>query len=153
MDRLERVGELLASRLGSNRKILNVDTSAPPPSGGGSAMLTVKVTVQDDDGKEEILHLIAKRIPTTEFFRDVYKIQETFKKEVAFYEVIIPMLKEFQKEEGIKDVFDNFPEFYGARKNLNGGCEVDEDAIMLLEDLGAKGKIYRQKILICTLLR
>lgn len=141
MNCLQHLDVLLAPKLGPNKRITNVDTSGTPPS-GASAMLKVKVTVQNGDGSEEQLDLIAKRIPTTEFYRDVYNIQETFKKEVAFYEVIVPILKQFQEDEGIKDVFDNFPEFYGARRNLDGKSDVDENAVMLLEDLCAKGKLF-----------
>lgn len=140
MDDIKHIDELLSPKLGENRRIKQVNVSKPPQKGAGSVLLKVELTVQDQDGEEEALHLVAKKIPETEFKRDMFNIQHTFKKEVAFYQVILPILNDFQKEEGI-DVFDIFPEFYGARYNLHGKNDmVDEDAVMLLEDLGAKGR-------------
>lgn len=141
MDDIRNLDDLLAAKLGPNKKVINADISKPPPKGVGSVMLKVKVTVQDTDGNEEVLHLVAKKIPANESTREAFNIQKTFKKEVAFYEVILPILRDFQKEEGITDVLDNFAEFYGARYNLLGNSEVvDEDAVMLLEDLSVKGR-------------
>lgn len=141
MDVIKNLGELLAPKLGQNKKITNVNVSKPPPLGAGSVLLKVKVVVQDQNGKEELIHLVAKKIPASEFSRNMFNIQHTFKKEIAFYQVILPILKDFQKEEGIVDVFDNYAEFYGARYNLHGKNEiVDEDGVMLMEDLSARGR-------------
>lgn len=137
------IEKLLAPKLGPNKQITNVHISKPPPKGVGSVMLKVNLTVKDDNNKEEHLHLVAKKMPSSEFAKQVFNIQETFKKEIAFYQVIIPILKEFQKEENIDGVFDNFAEFYGARFNLDGNSEVvDENGVLLLEDLSVKGKKY-----------
>lgn len=137
---LKNLEELLAPKLGSNSKIKKIDISKTPPKGVGSVMLKVKVTVSDQNDKEKLLHLVAKKIPASEAARAGFDIQRTFKKEVAFYEVILPILKEFQKEADVTDILDNFAEFYGARFSLEGKTEVvDEDAVMLLEDLSVEG--------------
>lgn len=144
MNDLRDLDKLLAPKLGPNRKIKNIDISRPPPKGVGGVMLKVKLLIEDQDGKEEVLHLVGKKIPEAESTRESFDIQRTFKKEVAFYDVILPILREFQKEEGITDVLDNFAEFYGARYNLGGkNGVVDEDAVMLLEDLSVKGRFNR----------
>lgn len=139
MDDIKNLDELLAPKLGENTRIKHVNVSKPPQKGAGSVLLKVELTVQGQNGKEELIHLVAKKIPASEFSREMFNIQHTFKKEVAFYQVIIPILNDFQKEEGV-DLFDNVAELYGARYNLDGKNDiVDEDAVMLLEDLTAKG--------------
>lgn len=136
---IKNLDELLKVKLGPNKQIRNVDITKPPAKGVGSVMLKVKVTVQDGDNEEE-LNLVAKKIPDSELQRKIFNIQESFKKEVAFYREIVPILREFQEEENITDVLDSFAEFYGARFNLDENSElVDEDGVMLLDDLSVKG--------------
>lgn len=154
---IKNLDELLAPKLGLNKKIIDAEITKPPAKGFGSIMLKVKLTVQDQSNKRELVHLVAKKIPASEFAREIFNTQETFKKEVVFYDVILPTLAEFQKEamyhrssvvqriccldySGLSNIMDNFAEFYGARYNLNGESEiVDEDAVLLLEDLSVKG--------------
>lgn len=136
---LKNLNGLLKTKLGPNKQIKNFEITKPPAKGVGSLMLKVKVTVQDGD-KEEKLNIVAKKIPATERAREMFNIQDTFKKEVAFYREIVPILREFQEEEKITDVIDTFAEFYGARLNLDENSEiVDEDGVILLEDLSIKG--------------
>lgn len=138
---LKNLEELLAPKLGNN-KIKKIDITKPPAKGIGSVMLKVKVILCSETGEEQLLHLVAKKIPASETLREGFDIQKTFKKEVAFYEVILPILREFQKEAGVTDVLNTFAEFYGARFSLEGKTEVvDDDAAMLLEDLDVRGKL------------
>ncbi|KAG5870713.1 hypothetical protein JTB14_020725 [Gonioctena quinquepunctata] len=49
-------------------------------------------------------------------------------------------LQEFQRKQGIEEVIDCFPKFYGARTNLeNSDGKIDENAILILENLKIKG--------------
>lgn len=138
---VKNLEEILSLKLGQNKKIDIVDITQPPAKGFGSLMLKVKVIVKDENNKEELLHLVAKKIPTAEASREYFDIQNTFKKEAAFYDIVVPILDEFQKAECIEDVLDNFAKFYGARFNLEGKSEVvDEDGVMLMEDLCIKGR-------------
>lgn len=139
MSDLKKLENLLAPKLGPNKKILNVETVKSPSKGAGSVMLLLKLIVEDVEHNQEVLHLVAKKVPNSELARKAFKIQQSFQKEVAFYETIIPTLKSFQEEEGVV-VLDNFAEYYGARYNLHKkNNEVDEDAVLLLEDLSVKG--------------
>lgn len=138
---VKNLEEILIPKLGSSKKIDIIHITQPPTKGFGSLMLKVKVLVQDENNQEELLHLVAKKIPTAEASREYFDIQNTFKKEAAFYEIVVPILDEFQKEEGIEDVVDKFAKFYGARFSLEGKSElVDEDGVMLMEDLCIKGR-------------
>lgn len=138
---VKNLDEILIPKLGPNNKIHITDITQPPSKGFGSLMLKVKVKVKDENDKEELLHLVAKKIPTAEQSRKYFDIQNTFKKEAAFYEIVVPILDKFQEEEGIEDLLDNFAKFYGARFSLESNSEiVDEDGVMLMEDLCIKGR-------------
>lgn len=138
---LKNLEPLISSRLDLGWKITNIESSVSELQGLGSVMLKLKVTVHDQNGKEEPLYLVAKRIPETDYVREIFNIQVSFKKEVQLYEVILPTLQMFQSEEGASDISKNFAKFYGARYNLNGTDDkLDEDGILLLEDLCVRGK-------------
>lgn len=141
METLRKLDELLLSKLHPNKKITHIDVTQTLSKGFGSEMRQVTVKVKDKNDKEEIIHLIAKQIPETDARKQLFNIQKTFKKEVAFYEVILPALKDFlNEEEVVDDVLDLFAEFYGARYTLGGDSDVvDDDAVMLLEDLSLSG--------------
>lgn len=77
----------------------------------------------------------------------MFNIQESFKKEVQFYELILPTLERFQKEENVADVLVHFPKFYGARYNFDGSSDVvDDDGIILIEDLSVRGKFFSNQL-------
>lgn len=143
---LKKIKPLISSRLGWKKKITNIETSVPEfqDYGFGSVLLKLKVTVQGINGEEELLYLVAKRLPATENFREMFNIQETFKKEIQFYEVILPTLERFQKEENITDVLEkHFAKFYGARYNFEGSSDIiDDDGVLLMEDLSVRGKSF-----------
>lgn len=140
MNEVKNLENLLSEKLGTDKKILNTQISKINAKGVGSLMLKVEVKVKDHNGKETQLHLVAKKIPELDYARKVFNIQETFKTEVEFYRTIIPVLKEFEEEESETNDLNYFAEFYGARFNLHGNSdEVDEDAVLLLEDLTVQG--------------
>ncbi|XP_018569808.1 uncharacterized protein LOC108909861 isoform X1 [Anoplophora glabripennis] len=141
--KIEKLQEVLSgyikkSQIISDKKITNLTA---PGENFGSVMLKLDITLKDEkDGTEEELHAVAKMIPARESQRTLFNIQVTFKNEIGMYNVIAPTLRDFQRENGINQVIDCFPEFYGARINLderNG--TVDEDAVLILENLSIKG--------------
>lgn len=132
---------LIAPKLDSGKKVTNIENTISELQGHGSVMIKLKVTVQDENEKEEHLYLVAKRVPEDDDVRKLFDIQVSFKKEVQFYEKILPALERFQKEEGVADISKLFAKFYGARFNLDGTSDVvDGNGILLLEDLCVRGK-------------
>lgn len=98
-------------------------------------MLSLDITVKTPKGNEEI-HAVAKMVPPNEFLQQVFQTQITFRNEIGFYDNIVPILRKFQREQGISDVIDFFPKYYGSRLNLNGdSTNVDSDGAILLENL------------------
>lgn len=139
---IEKLEELMRKYIAETQKVTGTKISrlTAPGENFGSTILKLDLTLQDDDGKTEDLSVVAKLIPELEFFRMIFNVQVTFKIEAAFYEVIIPNLQDFQKQQGVQDVIDFFPKFYGARMNLDGSDRVDGDAVILLENLKLSGK-------------
>lgn len=107
----------------------------------GSTVLDIDIVLKDESRyTQEILSVVAKMIPERKFFQKVFNSQVTFKNEVTFYKTVVPLLETFQRERGVNDEVDFFPKFYGARLNLdNCNDKVDENAVLILELLSAKG--------------
>ncbi|XP_072393453.1 uncharacterized protein [Diabrotica undecimpunctata] len=139
-DGIKNLNGILKSVIGVS-KITNTKITrlTAPGENYGSLMLKLDVTLKSDEHLETDLHLVAKKIPTSELFRENFNIQVTFKNEVAMYQTVVPILQSFQKESGVKNVFNCVPRFYGARINLDGGQQVDSDAVLILENLFANG--------------
>ncbi|XP_018569887.1 uncharacterized protein LOC108909900 [Anoplophora glabripennis] len=140
---IKNLEEVLNGCIKKDKRITekNITNLTAPGENFGSIMLKLDVTLKDEnDGTEDELHAVAKMIPSDEFARKAFNIQVTFKNEIGMYNVIAPTLRDFQRENGVNDVINCFPEFYGARINLgeeNG--DVDENAVLLLENLNFKG--------------
>lgn len=141
---VNNLSDLLRSYLGTNKEIKNVEINrlTPPGENFGSVMLKVDITtVRNDDKTEEKLYAVAKKIPASEMFREVFKIQVTFKNEMAFYTTVVPTLQNFQRECGVEDVLDCFANLYGGRISLDETRGVvDDDAVLMLENLCNSGK-------------
>ncbi|XP_072400499.1 uncharacterized protein [Diabrotica undecimpunctata] len=131
---------LLSSKLGK-KKIKDTKLSNLTAKGEnfGSEMIKLDVTTVDENGKEETLHGVAKTLPKHEMMRQAFKVQVTYTNEMAFYDLILPTLQDFQRELGVKKVIDWFPECYATRKNLNASDIIDDNAVIVLENLQISG--------------
>lgn len=140
--KIENIEQLISGYIGNNKKVTDVQISRLTESGEnwGSTILKIDLTLNDQTGKSENLSIVAKLLPENEFFQKIFNVQKTFKLESAFYGAIVPTLQAFQKEQGIKDVLDLFPKFYGSRNNLDGGGKIDGNAVILLENLKVSGE-------------
>lgn len=147
-DNIENLEGLLQQYIGPNKKIVNIKKGrlTAPGENYCSIMLKLDITLKNlEKGKEEKLHAVAKTINTevNDFFKQAAHPQ--FEKEIAFYTEIVPTLQDFQREQGITEVLDLFPKLYAARRNLHGNDgEVDDDAVIILENLKEQGKICCQ---------
>jgi hypothetical protein len=124
-------------QLGEGKKIVNykINRLTAPGENYGSLMLSVDITVKTATGNEEI-HAVAKMVPPSEFIQEIFNTPVTFRNEIAFYKEILPILQDFQRQHGVKEVIDFVPKYYGSRRNLKGDeGKVDQDAVLLLENL------------------
>ncbi|KAJ8963772.1 hypothetical protein NQ314_005391 [Rhamnusium bicolor] len=104
-----------------------------------SLVLKVNITTKDEEnGTQEVLSTVAKVIPTNEYMR--FAFEYSFKNEVAFYNIIVPTLQEFQRKRGMDHVADFFPKMYVSRQNLDEDNDiVDNNAVILMDNLIMSG--------------
>ncbi|CAG9827094.1 unnamed protein product [Diabrotica balteata] len=129
---------LINPKLGHGKVLKDFRISRLTAAGAnyGSVMLKLELTVADKNDEEETVHAVAKMLPDSEIFREIFHVQTTFTNEMAFYDVIVPTLQEFQRGLGIKEVVECFPKCYATRKNLlNNSDKINDDAIIILENL------------------
>ncbi|CAG9820937.1 unnamed protein product [Phaedon cochleariae] len=131
---------LLLPHLDKGKTIVatNISRLTSPGENYGSEMLKVDLTLKDETGCTEELSVVAKMIPESELFQELFNVQVSFKLETAFYDTVVPALQEFQRRRSATKVIDNFAEFYGARTSLVDGA-VNEDAVLILENLKVRG--------------
>ncbi|XP_057655646.1 uncharacterized protein LOC130893484 [Diorhabda carinulata] len=142
-DKIKKLDDLLCNYLKPNKSIKHVDVSrlTAPGENYGSVMYKLDITIENrENSKEEMLHAVAKTIPENPLLRLLFKIQTTYTNEMAFYQIIIPTILDFQKELNISKTLDCFPRCLGIRKNLEKNSDViDENAVLLLENLAISG--------------
>lgn len=134
----------------NNKKILSFKTRRLTQAGEnyGSLIVGIELQIQNDDSTEETLHLVGKMCPPNEWIKKMFNIPATFKKEIAFYSVILPTYKKFQEEHNISNLLDTFPNFFGGRTSLDPTSSVvDDDALLLLENLQIKDYITVDRML------
>lgn len=108
--------------------------------------MKVDLVIENKNKEKEPLNIVAKLIPENEVFQQIFNIKVAFHIEAAFYQVIIPTMQEFEKEQGVNEVIDFAPKFYGSRKNLSGTDDnIDANAVILLENLKVSGKYLDQR--------
>ncbi|KAK3928875.1 Alpha/beta hydrolase domain-containing protein aho-3 [Frankliniella fusca] len=108
----------------------------------GSTFLIVDAVFQDGAGATTRVPAVCKRLPPSEYLREVFNVKVSHPKEVNFYRKLVPALEALQAELGVPqdERIRCFPRLYGAR--VGGGKdpdEVDDDAILVLEDLSVAG--------------
>nr|XP_023025575.1 pituitary homeobox 3-like [Leptinotarsa decemlineata] len=137
-DCIKNLPDLLKNYLGPNKIIKDTKISrlTAPGENYGSIMLKLDITLLNiENGTQEILHTVAKTLPELEMFREIFNVQITYRNEMAFYEIIVPNVQDFQKRLGVSDVVDYFCKCIATRKNLDGSDKIDDDAVIVLENL------------------
>ncbi|KAJ3658386.1 hypothetical protein Zmor_010126 [Zophobas morio] len=112
-----------------------------PGENYGSLMLSVDITTETTD-----LQIVAKTLPPNPKMQEMFNCPVTFRNEIAFYKSIIPTLRSFQKEHGVKKVMNFAAKYYGSRPNLHHKDEkIDKDAVLLLENLKVSGFVNLER--------
>ena len=114
----------------------------PPGENYGSTMLSVVANIKKNkNSKSETVHLVAKMLPPTTFQRELLDSGWTFRKEIFLYEGVLPCYKKLEMEFGIKEeeTFDIGARFFGSRLSSVEGEDIDEHAVILMENLKVRG--------------
>ncbi|ENN79403.1 hypothetical protein HUJ04_010410 [Dendroctonus ponderosae] len=145
---IRNLDEVLSNVLKPDEYVLSSEISplTVPGENYGSIMVRVVINIKNRNTKNtRTLHAAGKLIPDNEIIKKVFDTQVTYKCEFYFYASIVPVLDEFLKRNGFPEGADFIAPFYGGRLNLHGGPEVDENAIILLQNLKQEGYITGQK--------
>lgn len=142
---IENLQELMTQFVGSSKKIVHSDITNLTSPGENllSVVLKVDLTIRDEEtGKDENLHGVAKCIHSNVVHHIVRQFEKKFyTRELNWYTKIVPALQDFVKERELGGCFDLFPRLIAYRANLLGETvEVDENAVLLMENLIASGK-------------
>lgn len=139
---IKNLEDLVGRYIEKEKKIVETRVVGVARKNSGSTVLEVDVIVKDESRyTQEVFSVAAKVIHQISYSQKVLNIDVQFKSEVKFYEVVIPLLVNFQRERGIKDPFEYFPKFYGARLNVDGeGDKIDHNAVIILEQLSRNGR-------------
>ncbi|KAJ8675791.1 hypothetical protein QAD02_011577 [Eretmocerus hayati] len=140
---LRDLQSVLRKKLGNSISVVNynVEPLLQPGENYGSSIFKVHAIITRGEGKEERLDLVAKMMPATDFQREIFCSSLTFRKEIFLYDTLIPAYKDLEREFGVEEeeLFDIVPEFFGSRLSMIPNREIDEDAVILLQNLKAQG--------------
>ncbi|XP_018321722.1 uncharacterized protein LOC108734592 [Agrilus planipennis] len=106
----------------------------------GSIMLSITLNIHNTSTKENYeKHLVGKMPLVNEFFRNIFKVDLTFKKEALIYRDVLPFFNKFYKNRTSTEL-DMFPKYLGGQLNYDKSTDrIHNDSIIFLEDLKIKG--------------
>ncbi|EFA00204.1 uncharacterized protein LOC660404 [Tribolium castaneum] len=139
-DKIENLDNLIAEIIPKNYAFVDAKITRLTASGDnyGSLLLAVDITVKNEK-ENKLIHAVAKRPPSNKLVQELFNSQFTFPNEVGFYQTIIPCLRQFQQEQGVKDLISCFPEFYTARLSKDATGKVDESSVLLIKNIKKEG--------------
>ncbi|RZC37645.1 EcKinase domain containing protein [Asbolus verrucosus] len=109
-------------------------------AGDNYGSLILAVDIKTRNRQKEYIHAVAKMLPFNEIIQKMFNSSYTFRNEIAFYEIVAPCLRDFQKFHGLTNFINCFPSFYAARMNLDPiSGKIDEDTVLLIENLKYEG--------------
>ncbi|KAJ8984929.1 hypothetical protein NQ317_012179 [Molorchus minor] len=138
---IKKPEELVKGIIGRKKSVTDVKVTRLTAPGENNVSLVLKVDYvirNEENGSEEELNTVAKVMPLDDFSKKFHG--HNYNSEVAFYNIIVPTLQDFQREQGVDKVIDLFPKIIKCRSNLSGNDgEVDEDSVILMENLRGLG--------------
>ncbi|CAG9763240.1 unnamed protein product [Ceutorhynchus assimilis] len=133
---IEKLEDLIKGTIDGELVEQQVSSLLPPGENYGSVMYKVDFKVKTSSGEIKEYHAVAKCTPLNQVTQEMFNTQVTFKSEIAWYTTVIPTLKSFAKEQGLRRELDFFQQFYGARISLDPESDkVDLDGVILTENL------------------
>ncbi|XP_034235336.1 uncharacterized protein LOC117641804 [Thrips palmi] len=137
------VAALLAASAPPSSRCVGLEVRGETAAGEnyGSTFLMLNAHFEDKQGNKSTVPAVCKRLPPTEYLRDTFNVDVSFPKEVDFYRYVVPAMEELQRDLRIPEAerFQSFPKMLGARIGSRDDAVVDDDAILVLEDLGSQG--------------
>ncbi|CAD6244310.1 GSCOCG00013337001-RA-CDS [Cotesia congregata] len=109
-----------------------------PGENFGSLILAIDVTV-DQKKKKEILHVVTKLPPPSNYLMKLFDSPFSFSKEISFYRDLTPAFLELERELGIINPEETWigARYLGSRLGLSD--KFDDQACIVLENLNYSG--------------
>lgn len=127
--------------LGGEIKHIEISRLTAPGENFTSLVLKVEFEIIKH-GQSKIVSTVAKRLPMGER-KNIEFNAKAMKNEITFYNEIVPLIRDFGKDNGIEKL-NFFPECFGSRYSCDSTKkEVNNDSFLLLENLIPKG--YRNE--------
>ncbi|XP_072762503.1 uncharacterized protein [Anoplolepis gracilipes] len=141
---LRELQPILSRTFGEQLIVIRYTTKSllQPGENYGSSIFSVHAVIKrNDQADEEDVYLVAKMPPPTEFQRRIFDSPVSFRKEIFMYESIIPHYKQLERDAGLKEdeLFDILPKYYQSRLSLSPDGDFDDNAVILMENLKARG--------------
>ncbi|XP_046617509.1 uncharacterized protein LOC124303830 isoform X1 [Neodiprion virginianus] len=146
---VKELHNLLQETLGPKMTIKSVvwKPLTNPGENYGSLIYGIDATIARNN-TTEVLNLVVKIPPPTEYLIDLFNSPISFWKELIFYKKIVPEFTKLQMESGIDpDKLVKFPLYYGGRLGLTDPNVFDEQAAIVLQNLIPKGYSVRDRLL------
>ncbi|XP_019874814.1 uncharacterized protein LOC109602812 [Aethina tumida] len=140
MGDIKNISEALQEHLQIDEEIRNCATGPLTAAGDnyGGIILKANIEIHNKRTKSDrTLQAIVKLIPENEFLRQIFNSNVTFKNEIEFYRTVIPLLQNFQRDNGM-DVADYFPTYYGSKISFDADGNIKDDSVLILENLKVK---------------
>lgn len=154
---------MLRPKLGERLIVNETRQSSLLPVGENFACFILKIVARisflfennnnNNYDEEKELNLVAKLYPRYDYISTVFDFTIFFKKEIFFYEKIVPTLKKISRDLTKLD-FDFVPEYFGARSSADPKSKrVDENVVVLMENLKSKGYYTGDKVqgIVCNI--
>lgn len=141
---IKNLQSLLQSTLGANFLLEKsmIKDLLPPGENYGSKIVSLHVVTKNKTTeKSENLYLVGKLFPASQEERMLYDFSNAFRKEIYMYQELLPYYRKLEIESGIKEeeVCNLAPKYYGSRLSLNPDNNIDDEALILLENLIPEG--------------
>lgn len=134
--------KVLAGSFGTDWKLIKHSTKylTAPGENYGSTILALDI-VYEEKGQLKSENLVAKLCPPTDLLKEAFLTTVTFKKETDAYIHACPAIARFETEFQLPESkrLDVFAKCYGARIGLTNNNNVDNDAIIILDNLKMQG--------------
>ncbi|GLV41214.1 uncharacterized protein CBL_04738 [Carabus blaptoides fortunei] len=140
---------VLAGSFGSGWKLLKHDSKylTAPGENYGSTILALEI-IYEENGQVKSENLVAKLCPPTDLLKEAFLTTITFKKETDAYIHACPAIGKFETEFQIPELkrLDVFAKCYGARMALTNNNNVDNDAVIILDNLKTQGYLVEDRM-------
>ncbi|XP_072380031.1 uncharacterized protein [Diabrotica undecimpunctata] len=134
------IKDIISEYIGEEKMIVNIEISKYGEN-YLSDIFKLDVKVRSKSGEKEDLDLVAKCSIHDKGLEMAQRTARLIKNEILCYDTIIPTLREFRMKYGFPD-FDFITKYIASHCNLKEENLTESEAVLILENICAKGYIH-----------